>query len=80
MLLVCQIFTSNMSCFPLPSPRYNCVSLGFALWAIICVMNDRDILGSIMFSLALNYKQMELYHALPFFSFLLGKALRQNSW
>ncbi|CAB4005203.1 dolichyl pyrophosphate Man9 c2 alpha-1,3-glucosyltransferase-like [Paramuricea clavata] len=33
-----------------------------------------------MFSLALNYKQMELYHALPFFSFLFGKAFRRNSW
>ncbi|XP_028404504.1 dolichyl pyrophosphate Man9GlcNAc2 alpha-1,3-glucosyltransferase-like [Dendronephthya gigantea] len=60
--------------------QYNCISLGLALWGIICVINDRDILGSIMFSLALNYKQMELYHALPFFSFLLGKALRKKSW
>mgnify|MGYP002803562495 FL=1 len=60
--------------------QYNCISLGLALWGIIGVIKDHDIFGSVMFSLALNYKQMELYHALPFFSFLLGKALRQKSW
>ena len=31
-----------------------------------------------MFSLALNYKQMSLYHALPFFFYILGP--RYNSW
>ena len=38
---------------------------------------NRDVLGSIFFCLALNYKQMELYHALPFFFFLLAKSSNQ---
>ena len=55
--------------------QYNCVSLGLTFWAVIAVTTDYDICGSILFSLALNYKQMELYHALPFFCYLLGKAM-----
>ncbi|XP_070563337.1 dolichyl pyrophosphate Man9GlcNAc2 alpha-1,3-glucosyltransferase-like [Ptychodera flava] len=58
--------------------QYNCVSLGFALWAVIGLATDHDLLGSIAFVLALNYKQMELYHALPFFCYLLGKCLRSE--
>ena len=58
--------------------QYNCVSLGLALWGVLGVVTDHDILGSMAFSLALNYKQMELYHALPFFCYLLGKALHQS--
>jgi hypothetical protein len=38
---------------------------------------DWDVLGSILFCLAINYKQMELYHALPFFFYLLGKSLQR---
>ena len=34
--------------------------------------------GSALFTLALNYKQMSLYHALPFFFYILGP--RYNSW
>ncbi|XP_046839200.1 dolichyl pyrophosphate Man9GlcNAc2 alpha-1,3-glucosyltransferase-like [Xenia sp. Carnegie-2017] len=60
--------------------QYNCISLGLALWAVVLVIENNDVLGSVMFCLALNYKQMELYHALPFFSFLLGKALKEISW
>ena len=51
--------------------QYNCVSLGLCLAAIIGVKKNHHILASVFFSLALNYKQMELYHALPFFIFLL---------
>lgn len=54
--------------------QYNCVSLGLFLWAsffIVAIQNDT--LATIFFVLALNYKQMELYHALPFFIFLLRK-------
>ena len=54
--------------------QYNSVSLGFCLWGIAALMRDWDVLGSIAFSLALNYKQMELYHSLPFFCYLLGKS------
>ena len=60
--------------------RYNAISLGLALWGVIGLAYDHDLLGSIAFTLALNYKQMELYHALPFFFYLLGKSWKQNSW
>ena len=55
--------------------RYNCVSLGLTVWAIILLSKGHDILGSIAYSLALNYKQMALYYSFPFFCFLLGKVL-----
>ena len=59
--------------------QYNCVSLGLTLWGIIGVISNHYLLGSVAFSLALNYKQMELYHALPFFFFLLGKSFNNQS-
>ncbi|XP_056671008.1 dolichyl pyrophosphate Man9GlcNAc2 alpha-1,3-glucosyltransferase [Monodelphis domestica] len=58
--------------------QYNSVSLGLALWGVLGLSHDRDILGSLAFCLALNYKQMELYHSLPFFCFLLGKCFKQG--
>lgn len=56
--------------------RYNGVSLGLALWALLGLGLGWDALGSVAFCLALNYKQMELYHALPFFCYLLGKCIK----
>lgn len=56
--------------------RYNGVSLGLALWGVLGLGLGWDALASIAFSLALNYKQMELYHALPFFCYLLGKCIK----
>ncbi|XP_049630389.1 dolichyl pyrophosphate Man9GlcNAc2 alpha-1,3-glucosyltransferase [Suncus etruscus] len=58
--------------------QYNSVSLGFALWGVLGVSCNWNLLGSLAFCLALNYKQMELYHALPFFCFLLGKCFKQG--
>lgn len=58
--------------------QYNSVSLGFALWGVLGVSCDWDLLGSLAFCLALNYKQMELYHSLPFFCFLLGKCFKKG--
>ncbi|NXG43537.1 ALG6 glucosyltransferase, partial [Psilopogon haemacephalus] len=54
------------------------LSLGFALWAVLCLSYDWDLLGSLAFCLALNYKQMELYHSLPFFCYLLGKCFKKG--
>ncbi|XP_041972004.1 dolichyl pyrophosphate Man9GlcNAc2 alpha-1,3-glucosyltransferase-like isoform X1 [Aricia agestis] len=52
--------------------QYNCVSLGLFLWATFFLIGiEMDILCTILFVFALNYKQMELYHALPFFFYLL---------
>ncbi|KAG6443079.1 dolichyl pyrophosphate Man9GlcNAc2 alpha-1,3-glucosyltransferase [Manduca sexta] len=54
--------------------QYNCVSLGLFLWSTFFVVAiENDVLATIFFVLALNYKQMELYHALPFFFYLLRK-------
>uniref|UniRef100_A0A7N8XYL1 Alpha-1,3-glucosyltransferase n=1 Tax=Mastacembelus armatus TaxID=205130 RepID=A0A7N8XYL1_9TELE len=58
------------------NPLYNGVSLGFALWGVLALGLGLDALGSVAFCLALNYKQMELYHALPFFCYLLGKCIK----
>jgi len=60
--------------------QYNCVSLGFALLAICCMLKDLHVFGSVFFVLALNYKQMELYHAFPFFFYLLGVCIKQKNW
>ncbi|XP_072939494.1 dolichyl pyrophosphate Man9GlcNAc2 alpha-1,3-glucosyltransferase [Epargyreus clarus] len=54
--------------------QYNCVSLGLFLWATFFIIAiENDILSTIFFVLAINYKQMELYHSLPFFFYLLRK-------
>lgn len=61
--------------------QYNAVSLGLSLWAATCVLADHDVLGSVLFVLAINYKQMALYYAPAFFFFLLGKCLvDQPTW
>ncbi|KAF5294906.1 hypothetical protein FQR65_LT10704 [Abscondita terminalis] len=52
--------------------QYNCVSLALALYAITFIYLQKNVLASVFFSLALNYKQMELYHSLPFFIYLLS--------
>eukprot|EP01135_Chromosphaera_perkinsii_P010818 Nk52_evm13s2241 gene=Nk52_evmTU13s2241 len=58
--------------------QYNCVSLGLAVFAVSLVINDSDLLGSVAFCLSLNYKQMSLYYAPPFFFYLLGKAAKRK--
>ena len=40
---------------------------------------SRRVLGCIAFTLALFYKQMELYHSFAFFFVLIGWSLRQKS-
>lgn len=58
--------------------QYNNISLGFTLFAIAAILKDRRILGAIFFVLALNYKQMELYHAVPFFCYLLSNCFVES--
>lgn len=62
--------------------QYNCVSLGLFVAAVAAVMHNSFIISSILFVLALNYKQMELYHALPFFFYVLGRHTpnKSRSW
>lgn len=55
--------------------QYNCVSLGFLIVAVACIHKGKDLTSAFFFVLALNYKQMELYHALPFFMYLLSSCI-----
>ncbi|XP_020807244.1 probable dolichyl pyrophosphate Man9GlcNAc2 alpha-1,3-glucosyltransferase [Drosophila serrata] len=50
--------------------QYNNISLGLAAAAVAAILRGRLYIASFFFTLALNYKQMELYHSLPFFVFL----------
>lgn len=52
--------------------QYNCVSLGLFVAAVSALSQGSMAIGSFLFVLALNYKQMELYHALPCFFYILG--------
>lgn len=58
--------------------QYNNISLGLACMAIAALLKDERILGAIFFVLALNYKQMELYHAIPFFCYLLSNCFVES--
>ncbi|KAL6068778.1 Alpha-1,3-glucosyltransferase [Balamuthia mandrillaris] len=61
--------------------QYNAVSLGLTLWAIVFVLRRQDVLGSICFCLALNFKQMSLYFAPTFFFYLLAVNVnRHKKW
>lgn len=60
--------------------QYNCVSLGLFLWATFFIVAiENDYLATLLFVCALHYKQMELYHALPFFVYLLRMCFRSGS-
>ncbi|CAG0918164.1 unnamed protein product [Notodromas monacha] len=52
--------------------QFNGASLGLALLAFSSMKRDRMIPAAIWFSLALNFKQMELYHSLPVFFYMLA--------
>ena len=58
--------------------QYNCVSLGLALWTVAFLLRGRNVLAALAFTAALNFKQMELYHALPVFFYLLAACRRQS--
>lgn len=55
--------------------QYNNVSLGLAMLSIALMIRARFCWGALIFTLALNYKQMELYHSLPIFFYLLAQCL-----
>ncbi|XP_033820933.1 dolichyl pyrophosphate Man9GlcNAc2 alpha-1,3-glucosyltransferase [Periophthalmus magnuspinnatus] len=78
-VLLCTLLYPGLILIDYGHFQYNGVSLGLALWAILALGLGWDALGSIFFCLALSYKQMELYHALPFFCYLLGKCFKQGS-
>ncbi|CAD5216980.1 unnamed protein product [Bursaphelenchus xylophilus] len=58
--------------------QYNHICLGLALKSFLLMAKGNQILGSFLFVLALNFKQMALYYALPVFFFLLGRSLKKG--
>ncbi|WJX65886.1 dolichyl-P-Glc:Man9GlcNAc2-PP-dolichol alpha-1,3-glucosyltransferase [Trifolium repens] len=58
--------------------QYNCISLGFTVAAVAAILSGKDLVGSVLYCLALNHKQMSAYFAPAFFSHLLGKCLRRE--
>ncbi|XP_044010013.1 probable dolichyl pyrophosphate Man9GlcNAc2 alpha-1,3-glucosyltransferase [Aphidius gifuensis] len=59
--------------------QYNCVSLGLFILSVKFIANNCYSIGSLFFVFALNYKQMELYHALPIFFYILGICKKQKN-
>ncbi|KAL3630336.1 hypothetical protein CASFOL_023320 [Castilleja foliolosa] len=59
--------------------QYNCISLGLTAAAVAAVISNRDLVGSLLYCLALNHKQMSAYYAPAFFGYLLGKCLRRQN-
>uniref|UniRef100_A0A8R1TJF0 Alpha-1,3-glucosyltransferase n=1 Tax=Onchocerca volvulus TaxID=6282 RepID=A0A8R1TJF0_ONCVO len=59
--------------------QYNHVSLGLFLFSFACFVSSFFKLGSMFFVLALNFKQMELYHALPVAIYLLSRSFPSNN-
>lgn len=70
--------------------QYNSISLGLmqlSLYYTLLYQSNKEsikfniiklVFCSFFFCLALNYKQMELYHALPIFFYLLAICLKSN--
>jgi alpha-1,3-glucosyltransferase len=59
--------------------QYNCISLGLTAAAAAAIGSGHQILGSILFSLSLNHKQMGLFYAPAFFAHLFGWCLQHRS-
>lgn len=56
--------------------QYNNISLGLFLNAVTNLLKGNMIFAPTWFALALNYKQMELYHALPIFVLILARIFK----
>lgn len=59
--------------------QYNCISLGLTTAAVAAALSQKDLVASVLYCLALNHKQMSAYFAPAFFSYLLGKCLRNKN-
>ncbi|XP_037828683.1 probable dolichyl pyrophosphate Man9GlcNAc2 alpha-1,3-glucosyltransferase [Lucilia sericata] len=59
--------------------QYNNVSLGLFIYSVACIIQNRYNWASLFFTLSINYKQMELYHALPIFVYLLKSSFLEKS-
>ena len=54
-------------------------SFSWQAGAAAAVASGRDVLGSVLFCLAMNHKQMAVFYAPAFFAHLLGKCLQKPS-
>ncbi|XP_050541335.1 dolichyl pyrophosphate Man9GlcNAc2 alpha-1,3-glucosyltransferase [Daktulosphaira vitifoliae] len=52
--------------------QYNCVSLGLFIASVTSLYANKNIFSCVFFCMAISYKQMELYHAVPFFFYYIG--------
>jgi alpha-1,3-glucosyltransferase len=59
--------------------QYNNVCLGLSLWAIVMLLRQQDFVASVLFCLALNFKQMGLYYAPVFFFALLSNCFHKKT-
>lgn len=59
--------------------QYNNISLALSGLAVAALLHGQLLVGCAAFALALNYKQMVLYHALPVFVFLLRRSVPSDS-
>uniref|UniRef100_A0AC34R639 Alpha-1,3-glucosyltransferase n=1 Tax=Panagrolaimus sp. JU765 TaxID=591449 RepID=A0AC34R639_9BILA len=55
--------------------QYNHIALALFLFSTYCFHVQLAVFGSISFVLALNFKQMELYHSLPIFVYLFSRSI-----
>lgn len=55
--------------------QYNNVTLGLTTLAVALFLRDHEFLGGVVFSLALNFKQMALYYAPAVGVFLLARCV-----
>uniref|UniRef100_A0A914HDH2 Alpha-1,3-glucosyltransferase n=1 Tax=Globodera rostochiensis TaxID=31243 RepID=A0A914HDH2_GLORO len=55
--------------------QYNHCSLGLFLWAVASLEKGRLAAAAFLFVLALNHKQMELYHAMPIAVFMFTRSI-----
>lgn len=51
------------------------MALGLTVFAIILYKKEKYFLGSVLYVLAINFKQISLYYSLIFFAFIIGKSL-----
>lgn len=72
MLYVCMVARCTAA-----DPRFLNVAQAAAAAA---VASRRHALGSVLFCMSLNHKQMSLYYAPAFFGHLFGCCLQKDSW
>lgn len=68
--------TSYRQSIVLISTRYNAVCLGLVLCAILLMLQRRLLLAAAVYTLALCFKQMALYFAVPIFIYMLHASLQ----